>query len=159
MQKRLRTGVTTYRKTELDVKKFLTLGPLVEFVRHVGQLAVRLQVVPSVLCDWCLCLKLLVDNLVESVFFEQQTSPKRVEVILGTDCEYRLSSEHDRIVIVLSRRDLEYVLRFLLEYYRDGAAAVDHVDLQTPDGDYVTILVQEFIPPMSSAEARRRLKT
>jgi hypothetical protein len=88
------------------------------------------------------------------------TSPRRqVEISLGPP---PVSRFEDPEVLEFSERDLDFVLSYLLVYYRDGAADVDHIDitLEHPGGsgelDF-TIKVEASKPPLSPAEAKRAI--
>ena len=135
------------------MKKFLSKSLLVE----KRQSSLRITVSPSTLTDWCLCLQLLHENLIEAFVFLSCASSHLVEVTFGDTSHYGSICQRDRLTVVLCERDLDYARHFFFRYYRDGIAEVDHIDIQAEGGDYITILVEEPIPPVSSEEAKRRL--
>ncbi|MGH2768661.1 MAG: hypothetical protein ACRDIF_06880 [Actinomycetota bacterium] len=63
--------------------------------------------------------------------------------------------------IALMRNDLEFFVAFLLEYYRDGFAPVDHIDIDLrgeDDSDLgLIVTVTDVGPPMRSGETHRIL--
>jgi hypothetical protein len=62
--------------------------------------------------------------------------------------------------VELMEPDLGYVGAYLLRFYRDGVAAVDHIDVEAKiegTNGYITFYVESFVPPVTEQEARRRL--
>lgn len=63
----------------------------------------------------------------------------------------------------VSRTEVGYWVAFLCKYLRDGRAEVDHIDVDTEPhgrdrpGGRLKWVMSEHSPPVSSAEARRRL--
>jgi hypothetical protein len=67
---------------------------------------------------------------------------------------------HDMLRIVMNKNDILCVGAYLLRYFRDDVAEVDHIDIeaifQDRDG-YIIFKVGEYLPSVSGEEARRRL--
>lgn len=65
----------------------------------------------------------------------------------------------DTHVATLTTADMEYLLSFLLSYYRDGVASVDHVDISLGGSPETTLVLRadEVRPPMPGDEARKLL--
>lgn len=139
------------------MKKFVKTSVPIEEIELDGQSAVEINISPANLRDWCLCLQLLHDKLVEALVFPQSSPSRQVEITCGKKSNFGLKVSSDRLEVIFCERDLDYARHFFLRYYRDGAAEVDHIDIQTEHGDYITITVEEYAPPVSPEEARRRL--
>ena len=64
----------------------------------------------------------------------------------------------------LSRNDLEFVLCYLLTWYRDGTAEVNHIDVELIGSESIgpdcTLIVkaEQSQPPMPGAEVERMLR-
>jgi len=139
------------------MRKFADISFAVEEVVVEGQPLLRIHVTSVSLRDWCLCLQLLQDNLVEAFTFRRANSSKKVQVARGTVNRSGITGDGDHRALTLSARDLDFARYFFLRYYRDGAAEVDHIDIETGEGGYVVFAVDESLPPVSSEEAKRRL--
>jgi hypothetical protein len=119
--------------------------------------------------SWCLGLCLLEAELIEHLIVSEEVGKKHLEV------RVRSSTERDRMphisvgsdatsYIELTRDGLRYIRKFFLEYYRDGAAQVDHLDLEAIDTSTgrntvsITFEVPDSKPPVSPEEAKARLR-
>lgn len=60
--------------------------------------------------------------------------------------------------VSLSLVSLEAVTHFYLIYRRDGLADVDHLDLETDAGGYVTFYAADAKPPYSESVLRKQTK-
>lgn len=117
--------------------------------------------------DFCLGLSLLQEALVDALIVTGVDSRKSLKLRRrmrhDDDPRAQMTFKHEAAVIDVPATALKYLLYFFLRYYRDGAAEVDHVDLETtgPELDrasgYLTIKVDDFAAPVSAEEAARRL--
>jgi hypothetical protein len=139
------------------MKKFLKEALHVEQAVADGQSLMRISVPTQHLKDWCLCLQLLKENLIEAFVHPCESSSQRIEITRGGTERCEIVIQHDRVSAQLCDRDLDFVCHFFLRYYRDGIAEVDHIDIETADGGYLTLATEESIDPISSEEAKRRL--
>ena len=120
---------------------------------------------PDALRDFCLGLVLLSDGLLNSFVVKCLRDGTILELLLA-DSQSRQSTvvlETSRTKLSLCSGHSGYLRKFLLEYYRDGTASVDHVDIEAKsagrmDGIDVTFAVDKSITPVTSDEAYRRLK-
>jgi len=144
------------------MKKFLDLPLVVDSLTIEQQSFLEIHVTRALVKDWCLCLQLLQEGLIESFIFRHNSLESRrlVEFRLETVSQSNVKEISNRIMISFTNRDLDCIRHFSLRYYRDGVAEVDHIDIET-SGDtyngYITILVEESVPPVSPDEAKRRL--
>lgn len=138
------------------MRKFLNIALRLEKIVVDGQPLVQIAVPPVSIRDWCLSLQLLQENLVEAIIFRVDKPQQRVEVTVGvaTRCDI---GQDGTVYIILNTRNLDFVRHFYLRYYRDGVAEVDHIDIETDEGVYITFKVEESLPPVSLDEAKRRL--
>jgi len=150
------------------MNKHLQLPIEIEILHHPGQVVLRIVIGPEALRDWCLGFCLLKERLIETLTVTQEHGKKGVKVQLRAkpevDGTVRASLKPDISRLEVTRSSLDYLQHFFLKYYRDGAAAVDHLDLEAIDIDtgdkqiYITLKVPDSVPPVSSKEAERRLQ-
>jgi hypothetical protein len=139
------------------VKKFLDLTLLVERITVHEQQLLRIHLSKAVLRDWCLCLQLLQENLVEAFILFHNDASHKIEFRIVTAGRSSVKGDEARLEVSLASADLDFVRPFFLRYYRDNVAEVDHLDIETDNGGYITFSVEEFVPPVSAEEVRRRL--
>ena len=139
------------------MKKFLANNFAVRNVTIDGQRVIDITVAPSNLRDWCLCLQLLQESIVEGFILSFGGPTGAIDITRGHVSDWDTCKADNRINLTLADHDLGRLRMFFLRYYRDGYAAVDHVDIETPNGDYITVTVHESAPPVSAEEAKRRL--
>lgn len=139
--------------------KYLKLDVVVTFSIIDGQHSLKVSVPPGSVRDWLLCLYLLNDNTIESFIFTDNSGKSKIEIRLGELTEWNEASQRCHFKTSLSASALNYLRGFLARYYRDGAAEVDHIDIEAdePKFGYITVSVDEHRPPISSDELRRRL--
>jgi hypothetical protein len=120
------------------------------------QWSLKIIVSPAALKDWCLCLDLLEESMISELVVPYLSISNRIEIAK----QYAIDSssyQGNPLRVLLSERDLNYMRHFFMRYYRDGVADVDHIDIETDKGDYITLKVEESIAPMSAEEAKRKL--
>jgi hypothetical protein len=88
------------------------------------------------------------------------------DAVLAVSKEKSSVEVHDnrRFLMSMSRNDLDFIVCYLLAWYRDGFAEVDHIDLEligTEDrGRNCTLVVRAEASryPMNGEEAQRMLR-
>ncbi len=139
------------------MKKFLDISLHAEKVAFEWQEAMKIHIAPTNLKDWSLCLQLLQDDLVEVVGFRCKSTRATIQISRATGEFSSFASDASAVRVALTPADLDVARHFFLRYYRDGVATVDHVDFETKEGHYITLSVDEWMPPVSSEDAERRL--
>lgn len=107
--------------------------------------------------DLTLCFQLLHEKLISSFVFAKNNKCPHVEILCGPINDFQVIPHDSRIKVTLCETTLDMLRHFTLCFYKDGAAAVDHIDIETPDGGDITIQFTETGPPASEQEIRRRL--
>jgi len=135
----------------------------IERLQHAADVSLRVSFDADAINDWTLGLVLLKERLVDVLGVSENAGQNTLELSRG-DARARaravLAEPSSRLAV--SDAELEHLAHFFLKYVRDGFGEVDHVDIQVTEGksdreSYVTFTVSESAPPVSSAEARRRL--
>ncbi|MGC1614900.1 MAG: hypothetical protein WA736_09445 [Candidatus Acidiferrum sp.] len=149
--------------------KRLQLSLEFELKNDQGQRLVLIFLSQESLPKLCLGLTLLSEGLVESFLTTDQTGKTTIEFSIGRHLkigQFAPSSPSSKTGYVeLTPNGLAYLLHFFLKYYRDGAAEVDHIDLQMVGKDtgrndtYITFRVSDFKSPVSLEGARARLQS
>lgn len=136
----------------------------IERVDYQGLVAINLDHVS--LCDWCLNLSLLKEELVDVLtFIGNKKLQLKIDGTLERSARAVVSISPGAVSISFHPDEYDYVHSFFLKYYRDGVAEVDHIDIEAlafhPAGKteevYVTFYVKDAVPPMSPDEMRRLL--
>jgi hypothetical protein len=132
-----------------------------------GQTVVRIALERGAVADLCLGLILIREQLTDSVLLVEARTNKKLRLELAASLKrtsVMSSAEGDRTDLALVPTDLDYLLHAFLKYYRDGAAEVDHFDLQADFGNgvdldaYVTFVVPDSVAPLTEDEAKKRLE-
>jgi hypothetical protein len=124
---------------------------------------------PEDVGEWCLALVLLLEGLAEALKVDSRRKGPELKIAI----DKRLPRAHrariegcnnEVVAMCVTRTEAEAWLCFFLECYRDGTAAVDHVDLDIvrrgPIGqrDFrMTLYAPAAKPPMSAEELKRKL--
>src|SRR5256885_1982645 len=118
--------------------------------------------------DWCLGLALLKAGLIEALSITDEKSTMLIKIFLSPNAATqrvpRARLGHSSSQIELTDNSLDYVLQFFLKYYRDGTAAVDHIDLDSINMEtekreiYVTFRVPNSMPSRTPEEATALLQ-
>ncbi len=148
------------------MKKIMTI-PL-EFVNYDQMWAIQIEIFPGKLSDWCLNLCLMEKGMIESLVLVDDDDKCRHKIIINLDpvLVHRGSVQikDNKINISISTTELGHWLSFFLQYYSRGFADVDHIDVDLDStsgyvGKEVSLMfkVTEYLPPLSSNEARRKL--
>ena len=122
------------------------------------ELTVRSSEVTSLICELTLLIfgksnQLTLSSASSDTVLAVSKEKSSVEV-----CDTR------RFLVSMSRNDLEFIVCYLLAWYRDGFAEVDHIDLElsgTEDcGRNCTLVVRAEASryPMDGEEAQRMLR-
>ena len=144
--------------------KQLKLPVKIDLINHPGQTLLSILFPREALSDWCLSLSLLKEGLVGSVMLTQadgrSTLKFRVSPNIGGKMNIILGQPNE---IELTSNALGYLLHFFLQYYRDGVATVDHIDLEGIDPTNhnreidVVLKVTDYQPPLSPEELEKRM--
>jgi hypothetical protein len=126
---------------------------------EVVYFCLELSLLSMELCNALRVPAIGVGSVDQVILLRRNTSkqPKR-----GTPQKH-VRSRDNIIAMLLSVRELEYMISFLLRYYRDGVVSADHIDLEvegldaSEQGVFLTIKVPLISPPVPLPEARRRL--
>lgn len=130
------------------------------------QKAVSIDIGRNSISEWCLALCLLERNLVRLLTVTSRSELFKLTILkksqLPNSVRGRVKWQLNEAEVQVSQTELEMWLDFFLKYYRDGIADVDHIDVDIPvqedaKGLFITFSVTDFMPPVSSEEARRRL--
>ncbi len=149
------------------MKKYLKLPLDLGLSEYPGQSVFYIRLRREALSDWCLGLCLLKNHLIEVLVVAEELGKHEVELQMLGKADRAANAQADfrpnTPQLKLTLTQLDYLLAFFLRYYRDGGAAVDHVDLQTTaigtgsQDAYITVTVPDSVPPMTPEELRRRL--
>ena len=150
------------------MKKHIKLPVTLELLEYEGQSGLQLTFSREALQDWCLGLCLLDKHLIETLIVSDRSGNKKIrtEVLwtAGPADKAQMQVGTDTVGLLITGTQFRHLLDFFLEYYRDGVAAVDHLDLETTatgtksEDAYVIFKVPDYVPPMTRAEAEERLK-
>ena len=109
-------------------------------------------------------MQLLEYNRSQILTIKSKKSPLAVTLKISADNgESVINLVNNKFKIDLLRRDLRAITAFLLEYYRDTYAPVDHMHIDVakcsnPGSDgTLTIIAEDSAEPMSGEEARKLL--
>lgn len=150
------------------MKKHMKIPVVFESLDHAQESALFVKFDRGALRDWCLGLCLLHERLIDTLVVSNESGQKSVEINVvwtaerGTRVQAELNKE--KALMKVTETHLGYLLEFFLTYYRDGVAAVDHVDLQADirgtknKNGYIVFKVPDFVPPVTPEEAERRLR-
>ena len=118
--------------------KLFEFGLDPEVVCYPDQLTVNLTVSWEDLSTACLAFCLLQEGLILKAIFKSRQSAVKVSIErLNSEPGglSRANTNENECQIFLSMDSLGCVQHFLLKYYRDGVAEVDHVDIQARSSD------------------------
>jgi len=137
------------------MNKHTKLAISIDFIQIGNQAILKMHVPQPSITEWTLCLQLLLDRLVDRITIT--TGSHNISLSLCSESIFKIKNEKD-LSIQIDTSSCNYLTTFFLKYYRDGQGEVDHVDIETPNGDYLTFLVDSYNEPVSESEARRRLE-
>ncbi|MDO3413389.1 hypothetical protein QWJ34_26810 [Saccharibacillus sp. CPCC 101409] len=91
-------------------------------------------------------------------------SPRSLQIQLQqAETQSQVESKAENLKLKITERDMGVIYSFLLLYYRDAVAPVDHIDIELSDENdpekevYLIIKAEDFSEPISEKEARRIL--
>lgn len=134
-----------------------------------NQSVIKVSLTEDTIQILCLGLCLVEKHLIESIVLLDQSNSHKVSVsVTRENTHSQKGSVRWRTQgadIVLAPMDLSSVIRFCLQYYRDGIGAVDHIDIDLDSdptmgnitGVYFTVVVPHAKPSITDEEVRRRL--
>jgi hypothetical protein len=127
------------------------------------QFVLSLTIAPGDILVWGAALSLLFSGLVRKIAAKAAEGSTTLILSAGDEPITLLDFGRQPVRAKLTRTDLETLTAFVLRCYRDGVAEVDHLDFEAEDGCkrtygcYLTVQFLKVRPPVSEAEARRRL--
>ncbi len=149
------------------MNKSLRLSVDIEFSNDPMQPVLKVLVKREAVRDFSLGLCLLQEALVDVLIVADVNSKKSLKLRLKMrnedDQRSQMTVLQETATVDLPATALKYLLYFVLRYYRDGVAEVDHVDLETVGLDtrqvsgYMVVKVDDFAAAVSPEEAARRL--
>jgi hypothetical protein len=141
----------------MNDKKIIKTELPMNSMKFPSQSVLEVVVKSVALKDWLVCLFLIRSGQIDSVVFLDESNGAKLEIHPGTSDAWRPESSDRHFRASLTNATLTEICEFLGEYYRDGFAAVNHIDITAnyPHGDYLTIKVEDYAPPMSPKEAKR----
>lgn len=124
------------------------------------------RIAPNDLPAFALALCALEHEIIKDVVLVDP--PKAVSIAvdhsLASTARGELLGYHgDWVTLAVSPTELNYWQVFFLRAWSDGAAAVDHIDLDIPRGPsamaglFVKVIANQSNPPLTAEEARERL--
>jgi len=115
--------------------------------------------------DYFMAMQTLLYNLKDDVYLYSVNSPIKLTIgcagIKSSGVEDVSGKEYR---LILGRNEIDFACSFLLNYYVEYQAPVDHIDIDILDycglgGDGTLVLkASDFVMPMTSEEARMRLQ-
>jgi hypothetical protein len=106
--------------------------------------------------ELALSVATLTEDLADHVMLRSEGANARLEMSPTPS----LAIADGVVVIALAERELRFLLSFLLVYHRDGAADVDHIDIELPselDDDAAVNVTVDRVKPAGTPEELRRL--
>lgn len=125
--------------------------------------AIRVQIESTAVAPLCCELMMLLFEKAEKLSLLFGHNHKLI-LAVTSEMSHATGDNEKAIPINLSRIDFEFLLGFLLSWYRDGIAEVNHVDIElrsdNASGNDCTLVIEAEIsrPPMPSEEVERILK-
>ncbi|MBI3270502.1 MAG: hypothetical protein HYZ53_15950 [Planctomycetes bacterium] len=123
------------------MKRFVRLPMVLEMKDFPGHRWVGIDVRKTPLPDWCLNLCLLHQNLVDAVVVSDPQGIGGVKLEFRKDHgltgaqRARVRWDPTTVSLHLSPAEIETWVKLFLEYYRDGIAAQEQLELQAPPVD------------------------
>lgn len=138
------------------------MGLVVKTVSYQRVVMVDLTDVP--ISEWCLNLCLLKEELVDTLVFLVGKQKLKFEIAnIEGSAGAHVFLHSNEVHVKVHPAELECWVNFFLQYYRDGVAEVDHIDVEAltigkePEDTYIIFTVKDALPGMSSEEARKML--
>ena len=144
------------------MKEYMKVPARVKITHYTDEISLRVQLKPNEIQDWCMGLLLLKENIVISLTFIETNKKEKLKLLLTEDPQItkkakkgkiplqssnngKVSFESEETKIYLTPNNLDYLLAFLLQYYKKTIGNVDHVDMEFDDplGTWVTFEVSE----------------
>lgn len=114
-----------------------------------------------------LAMSLLWHGLADKIVLLSQEPIRKVTIVcnskISTAPRAAIQADSESLHVELSKQELGYWLHFFLRYYRDGAAEVDHIDVEYTEANaslseaWLILKFPNAKPPVSAEEACRRL--
>ena len=107
--------------------------------------------------------QMIVYRLTQSVILLSPKGEDSVNILLNEKEESEITKDSSKLNILLSQKDIEFVISYLLQYYRDYCAPVSHIDIELVHkgllGQDATLVIKasDVIEPMTEEDARKML--
>jgi hypothetical protein len=144
--------------------KYMQLDIGFETIEYHSEVQLRVVIRSAAVADWCLALLLLVRGLVDSITVANAAQNFRLTIAVATEpppVRSRAKLTADTCRMEATKTEIDYWLEFFLIEYRDGAAPVNHIDVETESTSEksltVTFITTRFGEPLPEPELRRRL--
>lgn len=144
------------------MKEYMKVPARVEITHYADETFLRVQLKSTEIQDWCMGLLLLREKIVISLTFIETDKKEKLKLLLLEDQQVikkvknkkgallspnngKVFFEHEETKIYLTPDGLDYLLFFLLQYYKKIIGDIDHVDMEfdEPLGTCVTFAVSE----------------
>jgi hypothetical protein len=130
-----------------------------------GERSVHVDFDDESIPPWCLDLCLLSANLVGAVSVSDQHGGFRLQIRVDRGSRRgRVEWRGGEPELWITETELELWVHFFLQYYRDGIAAVDHIDVELPASEraggpdlFLTLAVPLARPAGTAEQAREAL--
>lgn len=154
--------ITALAERDCTMKKTLLLKSELTNELIERQPVITVTLTRDDVLDLCLSLCLLRDDLISELVLRSKQMELYLEQRIEDKENWLVRSTH-LVRVQLTAIELERIAVFFLRYYRDGVAQVDHLDIEAKEDvpghldGYVTFVVPDYLPPISSEEAKRKL--
>lgn len=108
-------------------------------------------------------LQLLYFSKINILEIRQNSYIKSLLIKKGTEFRSVIDLKEECVYLSFSENDLEIIFSYLLEYYLQGVATVNHIDIEINSisnlGKDCTLIIvaNDFLEPMNAEEARKSL--
>jgi hypothetical protein len=144
------------------MKEYMKVPARVTVTHYADETFLRVQLKSTEVQDWCMGLLLLREKIVISLTFIETDKKEKLKLLLLEDNQVikkrkkkkvvllslnygKVFFENEETKIYLTPDGLDYLLFFLLQYYKKIIGDIDHVDMEfdEPLGTCVTFAVSE----------------
>lgn len=144
------------------MKEYIKVPARVTVTHYADETFLRVQLKSTEVQDWCMGLLLLREKIVISLTFIETDKKEKLKLLLLEDNQVIKKKKKEKVVLLssnygkvffeneetkihLTPDGLDYLLFFLLQYYKKIIGDIDHVDMEfdEPLGTCVTFAVSE----------------
>lgn len=147
------------------MKRFISISGSISFKRYTNESwSLCIEVIQNDIVPLFMEIQLLDFNKVDVVTIKSARTKECIDLSISEkDNESIIDYNESKYMVKISRSEMGAIAAFILQYYRDSYASVDHLDIETKHngnlGDDATfvIVANEFAQPMSGEEAKKIL--